>query len=215
MSDIFREVDEALQQEKVEKLWKEYRSTIIACIAILVLGTAIITGYRGWDASRDANETAKLLHALESENPQESIQKIVGKTRKEHEALGLLSAASLLLEEDKKAEATALYKELSEKKSAPKDLRDLARIFYIQNTKEKSLDSLKPLLANEKSPWIWHARLEAASIVAHKDQNYAQAIAYLTPFKEATNIPPSLQQRAEALSHVYNLKKSEQKKEAE
>lgn len=215
MSDIFREVDEALQQEKIERIWKEYRSTIIACIAILVLGTAATTGYRSWDSSRDASETAKLLKALESDKPQEAIQKAIGNTRNAHEALGLLSAASLLIEEDKKEEASALYKQLADNKSAPRDLRDLARIFYVQNSQEKSLDTLKSVLANDKSPWIWHARLEAASLAAHQNENYQQAMAYLEPFKTDASIPPSLKQRAEALLHVYALKQSENKKETE
>ena len=213
MSDIFREVDEAIQQEKWEKIWQEYKSTIIACIAILILGTAIMTTYRSWDASRDAKETEKLLTALESNNPETAVQDVIKDTRSGHEALGALSKAGLLIEEDKIQEAVAIYKELADNRSAPKDLRNLARILYSQNTTDNSIDILKPLLTDEKSPWIWHARLQAAVTAAHNSNDYKQAIAYLKPFDSVTNIPLSLKQRAQALNHVYTLKQAEQTSE--
>lgn len=210
MSDIFREVDEALQQEKWEKIWQEYKATIIACIGILILGTAAMTTYRSWDAGRDAKETAKLLTALESKNPEAAVQEAIKKTRSGHEALGALSKAGLLIEEDKTEEAVSIYKDLAENRSAPKDLRNLARILYSQNAQSSSIDILKPLLTDEKSPWIWHARLQAAVTAAHSNNDYKQAMAYLKPFDAVTNIPLSLKQRAQALSHVYALKQAQQ-----
>ena len=212
MSDIFREVDEALQQEKIEKLWAEYKTTIIAAIAILIIGTAVGTAYRSWDAGRDAKETAKLLTAMQSDTPETALQEAIKNTRSGHETLGALSKAGLLIEEGKTEEAVIIYKEIAENRSAPKDLRNLSRILYSQNTQEASMDILKPLLADEKSPWIWHARLQAAVAVAHNNNDYAQAIAYLKPFDEVTTIPLSLKQRAQALSHIYALKQAQQSK---
>jgi hypothetical protein len=209
MSDIFREVDEALQQEKIEKLWAEYKTTIMAAIAILVLGTALTTAYRSWDAGRDAKETAKLLSAMQADNPEVALQEAIKNTRSGHEALGALSKAGLLIEENKKEDAVTIYKQIAENRSAPKDLRNLSRILYSQNTEENSIDILKPLLADEKSPWIWHARLQAAVTVAHTSNDYDQAIAYLKPFDEVTTIPLSLKQRAQALQHIYELKKAQ------
>lgn len=209
MSDIFREVDEALQREKMLKIWEEYRSTIIAAIAILILSTALTTAYRSWDANRNANETERLMEAMQSDNPQASIQQVIKDTRNSHEALGLMSTAGLLLDADKPAEAAELYKQVAEDGSAPKDFRDLARILYNQHAAAPSLDILKPLLANDKSPWIWHARLQAATIAGQTNNDYAQALEYLKPFADVTTIPLSLKQRAQAVTHVYELKQED------
>lgn len=210
MSDIFREVDEAMQQEKLMKIWEEYRTTIIAAIAILILSTALTTAYRSWDASRDATETQRLMTALQSDNPQAEIQKVIGDTRNNHDALSRMSAAGLLLEENKNAEAAEIYKSIAEDKSAPRDFRDLARILYNQNTEQQNLDLLKPLLANDKSPWIWHARLQAA-VAAGENNDTAQALEYLQPFAISEEMPQSLKQRATALINVYGLQnKAEQ-----
>ncbi len=206
MSDIFREVDEALQQEKLTKIWKEYGSTIIAALVIVVLSTAATTAYHNWDSKRDKAETARLMKAIESDTPIQSLQNIVEDTRKNHAALGEMTAAGILIEENKKDEAAALYKKISENKKTPRDLRDLARLLYTQNAENKTITLLAPLLANEKSPWVWHARIEAAVITAHQSKDYAKALTFLSPFETATTIPLSLKQRAQALSHVYRLK---------
>ena len=215
MSDIFREVDEALQQEKWVKIWKEYGSTIIAALVVLVVSTALMTAYRSWDAKRDATETARLMEALDSDSPAQNIQKVIENTRKSHQALGLMAAAGLLIEEGEKTQAAGLYKQAATSRRTPRDLRDLARILYLQNVREKDINILKPLLGNKKSPWIWHARIEAAVISAHQDNDYARALAYLAPFDTVSTIPLSLKQRAQALSHVYRLKASAQQPSAQ
>lgn len=210
MSDIFREVDEALHQDKMLAIWKEYKSTIIAAIAILILSSALTTAYKSWDAKRDATETAKLTAALSSDDPQAEIAEIIKDTRKGHKALGLMSAANLHLKDGKQAEAAALYKQIATSKKSPRNLRDLARILYVQNAEKSDISILKPLLKNDKSPWVWHARVEAAVIAAHTQENYAQALKYLEKFESAKYIPATLKQRANALAHVYTIKSQKQ-----
>ena len=210
MSDIFREVDDALQQEKIEKIWKEYGSTIITAIVILILSTAVTSAYSSWDSSRNEAETARLIQALDSEKPYEALVSVIEDTRGEHMTVGLMTSAALLLEEGKTEEAAAHYKEVAQSRKAPKDIRDLASILYAQIGSEDTLAILKPILSNDKSPWIWHARIEAAVLSAHTDNNYEAALKYLAAFKTATTIPLSLKKRGEALMQVYTFKAQQQ-----
>ena len=83
----------------------------------------------------------------------------------------------------------------------------MARILYSQNGGENALSILKPLLSDSKSPWQWHAKIEAATSEA-KQGNYDAALSYLNDFKDQTNLPASLKQRGDALTHVYTLKKN-------
>ncbi len=46
MSDIFREVEEDVRRERLEKLWKQYGDYIIAAVAAVAVGVA---GYKLWD----------------------------------------------------------------------------------------------------------------------------------------------------------------------
>jgi len=205
MTDIFEEVDEALKKEKFEKIWEEYKTTIIACIAILIVGTGAGSAYHGWNNARNGTETAKLLNALDQDSPDQALIEATTKTRKNHKAIGLLNAASLLKEEGRGDEATKIYAELIETRSAPKALRDLARILYSQSGGGDALAYLKPLLADKKSPWQWHAKIEAAVSEANK-KNYSEALNYLKGFEGQNNLPVSLKQRGDALRHVYTIK---------
>ena len=69
------------------------------------------------------------------------------------------------------------------------------------------------LLANNKSPWVWHARIEAAIITAHEKQDYEGALYYLNKFDtdQVKYVPSSLVQRAKSLAHVYRLKMAQNK----
>jgi hypothetical protein len=214
MSDIFREVDEAIQQDKMLKIWNEHKTTIVAAVAVLIMSSALTTTYHSWNSGRNAAETARLIQAIDSTNAAQDLPTIIEDTRKNHAAIGTFIAAGLALENDKKDEAAAFYLEAAESRKTPRDLRDLARVLYVQNAHDPSIDVLKPLLANEKSPWIWHARIEAAVLSAAQN-DYKNAIPYLKGFEKVTTIPLSLKQRGLALHHVYTLKnKSENKTES-
>lgn len=210
MSDIFREVDEALQQERLAKFWKEYGSTAIAAAIVLVLSTAATTGWKSWDNRRDSQETARLVEALESDDAAPLLEKLAGDTRDSHEQIALLTAAGLRDEKQEPEQALALYKQAYETGG---DLGALARILYVREAMAQKeppeaaalLEVLEPLLKDDASPWIWHARLDAATIAAHNGKDYKGAAAYLEPFEEAKGLPASLSQRGQALLQLYTL----------
>lgn len=208
MSDIFREVDEAMQKDKMLAIWEEHKTTIIAAIVLMLLTASATTIYQNWNSSRNNEETARLLNAMESDNPAEALPAIIKDSRNKHAAVAQFIAAGLAIEDGKNTEAAALYKDAATDKSTPRDLRDLARVLYVQNAEQPAIDILQPLLANKKSPWIWHARIEAAVITAHSKDNYAQAINYIKDFETVTTIPLSLKQRGNALRHVYEIKQA-------
>ncbi|MEE9208993.1 MAG: tetratricopeptide repeat protein, partial [Kiloniellales bacterium] len=56
MADIFKEVDEDLRRDNLEKLWKKYGFQIIGLAAAVVLGVA---GVQGWQAY-DLDQRSKL-----------------------------------------------------------------------------------------------------------------------------------------------------------
>lgn len=212
MSDIFREVDEAMQQEKFVQIWQEYKSTIIASIAILILSSAATTFYRSWDVKRDTAETAKLMEAMNAQAPEAALAEVIGESRNGHEAIAFMNAAALHLEKGEDEKAVALYEQAINQGGLPRDFRDLARILYTRHADSPSLDILQPLLVNDKSPWRWQARIEAALITAHGDTpDYTKALEYLAPFEEATTLPLSLKQKAQSLSHLYAIKAAQQK----
>ncbi len=214
MSDIFREVDEALQREKAEKFWKEYGPTVLLAAILLVVGTAAGVAWRTWDHNRNETETAKLVEALDGQEVSiDQLKSIIGESRDGPEAIALMTAAEALQQKDDRAGAAALYRQAAESRGTPKDLRDLSRILFVRTTQDSSADQkmavLKPVLDNTQSPFIWHARIEAA-LVSASAEKFQEAVNHLTAFKDQQDtLPPSLLDRASALRQLYTLKAQE------
>lgn len=215
MSDIFREVDEALQQEKAAKVWKEYGPTLIAGAFIVVLATGATTAFKAWNHSRNADETSRLVTALEETNPSPATLLDIAKdTRGNHESLALFTAAGLVADKKDYAPAAALYKQVFETGGTPSEISGLARVLYVRNVlaaggdanADELLAALKPVLNDEGNAWRWPAKIDAALIAAHLQQDYKSAAAHLQGTDTATDLPPSLKQRAESLYQLYTAK---------
>jgi hypothetical protein len=210
MSDIFREVDEALSREKAAKFWKSYGPTLIAAAVIMVASTAATTAYRTWDSSRNKAETSKLVIAAEEKDMAAAMEKAATDTRDGHKAIALLNAAAKHAEKKEFAKASELYNQVSEDKSAPDDLRDLATIFYVRSAllqKEEAddkalLDRLLPVAKNDKSAFHLQAKLEAALLYGEILKDYTSALDLLKGFQD-DSVTGSLQEKAAALKQVY------------
>lgn len=221
MSDMFREVDEALSREKAAKFWKSYGPTLIGCAIILVLSTAATTAYRTWDSSRNKEETSKLVFAAEEKDMAAAMEDAAKDTRDGHKAVALLNAAAKHAEKKEFSKAGELYNTVSMDASAPGDLRDLATIFYVRSKllEEGSakpdtkalLDQVLPVAKNDKSAFQLQAKLEAALLYGEGLKDYTSALDLLKGF-DGDDASGSLQEKATALKQVYTyeLAKSSQ-----
>lgn len=219
MSDIFREVDEAMQQEKAARFWKEYGPTIILAAVILVVSTAATTAYRTWDGWRDQQETEKLMQASQkSEDLVAAYLDVAKETRSGHEAVALLTAGNIAAKNKDFKKASELYNQAASDSSSPSDLQDLAAILYsraVQMTGDdvdyKALaDKITPIAKNKKSAFQLQAKLEAAVLYGDGLKDYAKAIDLLADFKDQE--ASSLKEKADALKHVYEFEQTKSPK---
>jgi hypothetical protein len=212
MSDIFREVDEALQKEKVEKIWKEYGPVLITAAIVLVLSTAASVAYRTWDSNQNKQETARLVEAMNDTDLTAAMEKVAGETRRGHEGIALLTAAAKHAENKDFAKAADLYKQLIDDRSAPKMLSGLATVLYVRAVQLNAgevdynalLEVVRPVAQDKKNPFQLQAKVEAALLYGDGLKDYTAALKLLEGFeKEAA--PESLKEKALALKHVYEF----------
>lgn len=218
MSDLLAEVDEMMRQERIMKLWQDHGGTLIAVIAAIILGTAGTSGYKAWNSSVKEKHTAQLADLLDSPDFPANINEAALDIRPGLKGIGLLTAAGSLISEEKNDEALALLATAENDKSIPDDLRELATLTAVRlqaaqdNPPENLAQRLGPVMNNDNSPWRYHAHLEAAVLVATRNQNFAEARAHLNTILDAGNLPETLYTKARALDKVYALKQYEQDK---
>ncbi len=217
MADLFREVDEAMRQERIEKFWAENRIYIIGFVLGTILLTGLISGYNSWNNSVKEKQTALLVALQEApEYPANILEAEKLKMRAGLRGITQLQAAGTFLDQDKRDEALTLYERVGEDKKLPDEFRHLGILMSVRllsNDEAQDgnalLDKLSPVLKANKSPWNAHARLEAAVINAHKLSNYTNALAHLNAVQDTKNLPDSVYERARALSHLYAIEQKQ------
>lgn len=215
-NDLIHEVEESLKQERMEALWKEYGSYVIAACVLAVLFTAVITGWRSYNARANAHDTELVLTALDQDNKPEAIAEIVGQDlRGGHEAVARLTAAGLLMQDGEAEKALEHYRATAADGDVPKMFRELATYLAVRTEwgldKEDAdpaayISELRPVISNDSSSWRWHSRVLAAMIYAEDMNDYSAAREVLKPVTEERNLPFSLIQTARALDQVYQQK---------
>ncbi len=214
MTDIFREVDEALRRDRVAKFWQENAAYVIAFVLGTIILTAGFSGYKAWDAGTKQKQSAALI-ALQGapEYPDNITAAALGGMRPALRGIALLGAAGKQAGKKKPAEALKLYEAAAADTKIPQDLRDLATLMSVRILSDdkaadgpKLIARLEPLWMNPKGAWAGHARLEAAVVTASAMKDPAAARAYLNDVQDMTGQPETLYAKARALDHIYALR---------
>jgi len=214
MSDLLHEVDEVMRQERMEKFWAANKNYIVGFIIGTILLTAVISGYKSWNTGVQEKQTAQIITLQNADNYPENILKTEKLTlRPALRGVVLLQAGGAFLDKDNNEDALKLYKRAANDKSLPNELNHLGRLMSVRLLIDKDdqdgaslLETLKPVIADTKSPWTSHARLEASVISANKLSDLETALKHLKTVEDTAGLPESLYKRAKALNHIYSLK---------
>lgn len=209
MSDnLLLEIDEAMRWERIEKAWKTYGNYVIGAVLVVILATAIMSGWGAWRNHVNSRNTNDLLTLLDDKNFPANINedmKLSGPLR----GIAFINAAASYAKKNKNEDALKFYKLAAQEKSAPGDIRDLGLMMQarILAAEGKALAAdletlLQPVLRSKKSPWHNHALLDAASYAA-KDNDYTKARGYLKDIIDDKFALQGLKIKADALDRLY------------
>ena len=218
MADLLAELDDQMRQERMQVLWQRHGKAFIAFLVGIVLLTAAISGYKGLNHRKKINDTEAMFTVLKHANfPSNVTADAELDLRPSMRAIVMMNAAGAYLKkEDGKESALALYEKLAADTAAPQEFQDLALLNHIRlklslGTSEPAaaLESLKPLLDNEKGAYYGQALVEAATLhAAQKD--YTAALGNIEKLNALTNLPDTLYLKAQTLDHVYGLKQAKE-----
>ncbi len=209
MSELLAEMDEAIKRERLEHIWKTYGNLILSVILLVILGTGGYSAYSGWQNSKNQKQTDLLLETEALGDPAK-LSEISKDLSSGMVSVAKLRAAGAFLVKKEDAQALALYAEVAQNKSTPKEIQDLAGFMKARlsarTDPDSSISALETMSADGNNAYRFHAHLEAAVLYAHTKQDYSSALKHLNILIAEKDIPPTLNAKANALSVLYALK---------
>ncbi|NUB28719.1 tetratricopeptide repeat protein [Azospirillum brasilense] len=211
MSDIFREVDEDLRRDRMERVFKRYGGIMLAAALAVVAATGGTVAWRNWQQSQKQNETTALAAALSqaTQGPDKGVEALAafaGKADPGMAALAQLNAAALLAREGKTAEAVTVYDTLSNNAGAAAVYRELAALLSVMHQLESGDPAqlqarLQPLTA-DANPWRFSAR-EMSAVLAARAGDKDRARTLFQQLADDSQAPAGVRSRAADLATLY------------
>ena len=135
MSDIFREVEEDLRQERAKALWRRFGPYFLALCLAVVAATGGRVLWRDWQESERLEASAAYEAAAAQARTGElalaagRFRELAQDTGTGYAVLARLQAAASLAATDALNDAVALYDAIAADDGNPELLRDLARLY--------------------------------------------------------------------------------------
>lgn len=209
MSDIFREVEEEVRRERLEKLWKKYGDYAIAGAAVLIIGVAGFKFWQHYEYVQTQKASAAYLEALETAGMGKADATVARYAQIAKSAPGgyalvaQMSQADTLLAAGKTQEAVALYKKIADKDS--KDIGEAARIraaWAMSDTGSRAdVEKLLEPLNTDRSGWRFMVH-EMLAYIDFRDGRLKAAQKGYEALAVDTAAPEALRQRAGAMANL-------------
>ncbi len=204
MSDIFREVEEDVRKERLEKIWKTYGDFVIALMALIIIGVA---GYELWlryESGQRATASGSFVTAQHISNPVEAAAAMETLTKSAPSGYGELAKlgqADALSAAGKSPDAVSLYKQIADADAGPLGATARLRAAWLlaDTAPRADLTTLLAPLDTATSPWRDMARevLAYSDYKAGKTMVAGSAFAALASDPDA---PDALKTRAKAFA---------------
>ncbi|MFV2092699.1 MAG: tetratricopeptide repeat protein, partial [Hyphomicrobiales bacterium] len=208
MSDIFREIDEELRQERLTKLWKLYGSYVIGGVVALVLAIGGYKFYVSYELSRAGEAGAQFAQAtkLISEGKYAQAESILAALSQNGYAsypiLARLQQAGALAAEKRLDDAVAVYDQIAQDTGADIMFRDLAKvraaIILVDSASPEEISRrMDPLITSQG---IWHhTARELVALSTYRAADYKAADKLYGEILADVGTPARLRARAEMM----------------
>lgn len=206
MSDIFREVDEEVRQDRALELWNKYQNLILAVAAVVVIAAG---GYKFWQgqqlkAAEAADEKFQAAMVLSREDKsaeaRAAFEAVVKDGPQGYAMLAKMRAAGELAATDKPG-AVKAFDALANDNSLDPLMRDDARLraalLRIDGADRQEMEQRLQTLAAGGAAFRSTAR-ELLAMVAMRDNDFDAMGRWLDQIVTDNEAPQAIKQRAEA-----------------
>lgn len=203
--DFFREVDEAVRQDKYKQLWDQYGVYALGIAAAVVVGVA---GYKGWifwqekraaDAGAQFSQALRLEESADAAQAREILTALAAQGPEGYSVLARFQLAAAKAKEGETDQAVADYDALAKDPGVDPILRDHATLQAASLRLDKAdyaeMEQRLKGLIDSGSAWRFSAQeLLGLSAYRLKDMQEAEKQFSALLGNEAT--PPNMRERA-------------------
>jgi hypothetical protein len=204
LSDIFREVEEDVRKEKLEKFWKAYGDYIIALVALIILGIAGFELWQRYEANQRNKAAIAFSAAQRITDPRRAADAFADLAKTApggYRLLARVEQADGMLASGQRETAVALYKEIAgeDKGGIGAVARLRAGWAIVDTTSRADLQALLAPLETPSSAW----KPMADEILAYSDyrnHDLAKATQEFDALATDPATPGELKSRARAMA---------------
>lgn len=204
---LIREVDEDLQQERLQKMWQRYGGWFIGIAVALVVAVAVWQGISAWQtdtqhqAGRMFSKAVDLLADGKTEEGRMVLEALVAEAPAGYRLVATLKLADVMAKSGDTAGAIALYRTLPQTgDTAPYESLAALKSAYLQLGADQPAEAVKLVekLAQSGNPWRFSA-WEIQALAALQQGDAATASALWKQIVADPAAPAGLRTRAEAM----------------
>ena len=204
MTDIFREVEEDVRRERIQKLWKAYGSYVIALLVLLFAG---IGGWQLWQRHEEeerAKVAAAYIAAQRISNPQAAAGAFVDVARTApggYSLVARLSQAAAMAASNQQAGAIDLYKQIAKDDHGTIGMVARLRAAWVMadSAPRGQLEDLLKPLTQPGNAWRENAE-EVLAYADYRAMDTKSALAKYSALALDPAAPDSLRNRAQAMA---------------
>ena len=203
--DFFREVDEAVRQDKYKQLWDQYGIYALGAAAVVVVGVAGYKGWTFWQEKKAADAGAKFSQALSMEDgadaakAREMFGALAEQGPQGYRVLARFQLAAAAAKSGETDKAVAEYDALAKDPTVDPILQGHAMLQAASLRLDKAdyaeMEQRLKGLADSSNAWRFSAR-ELLGLSAYRLKNMREAERQFSALIGDGAAPPDLRERA-------------------
>ena len=205
MADIFREVDEDLRRENLEKIWKRYGKVILALALVLVLGVAGLQAWKAYDRQQRQQQSDRFAAALataQNGDPAAAAEALAEWSKPDgggYPGLAALERARLLADTGDTARAIAVWDQIAADSDLGSGFRAMATLLSVlHQIEDGDPDELRQRLVPLAAPGsaFRGSAWELMAVLALREGDTSRARALYTQISDDRELPGGVRARA-------------------
>ncbi len=203
--DFFREVDEAVRQDRYKQLWDQYGVYVLGAAAAVVVGVA---GYKGWifwqekragDAGAQFSQALRLEESADAAQAREILTTLAARGPEGYRVLARFQLAAAKAKEGETDQAVADYDALAKDPAVDPILRDHATLQAASLRLDKAdyaeMEQRLKGLIDSGSAWRFSAQ-ELLGLSAYRLKDMQEAEKQFSALLGNETTPPNMRERA-------------------